>query len=133
MLCTQAAPHCQLIVTAQTPTELLDKPTLTWHLSECSAEQSAALIGNHEVITSTLCVDAIVHWDDSSVPLTILNLVLQMTAEERTLMSCLTPWPLALRILGSAFMHKAVTLEDVQALSSSNPDGTISTERCAGT
>ncbi len=45
----QAAPHSQLIVTAQRPTDLLDLETLTWHMGDCLAEQSAAIVGQYEV------------------------------------------------------------------------------------
>ncbi len=59
-----------------------------------------------------------------------MDTTLQMSVDERALMSCVEPCPLALRILGSAFMHKAVTLEDVQSLSSSSNDGAIGVVRC---
>ena len=49
LFCMQAAPHSQLIVTAQEPTELLDQPTVTWHMSECSADHAAAISGQYEV------------------------------------------------------------------------------------
>ena len=46
----QAAPHSQLIVTTQGPTDLLDVETLTWHMGNCQAEQSAAIVGQYEVL-----------------------------------------------------------------------------------
>ena len=49
VLCLQAAPHSQLIVTAQKPTGLLDIETLTWRMDDCKAEQAAAIMDHYEV------------------------------------------------------------------------------------
>ena len=56
---------------------------------------------------------------------------MQMSAEERALMSCLEPCPLAIRILSSAFMRKAVSMEEVRSLSNGSVDRAINTLRCA--
>ena len=45
----QAAPHAQLIVTAQKPTGLLENETFTWHMDDCKREQSTAIVGQYEV------------------------------------------------------------------------------------